>query len=52
MMEFDLDAMFVFTVGMGFTAFVMAWEITLLSLKAWASKRGAASSTGDSRFPA
>ncbi|KAJ5088747.1 hypothetical protein N7456_012363 [Penicillium angulare] len=39
-MEFyEADAMFTFTVGMGFTAFVMALEILFISLKAWAVKR-------------
>ncbi|KAJ5570621.1 uncharacterized protein N7459_010051 [Penicillium hispanicum] len=39
-MEFyELDAMFTFTVGMGFTAFIMALEILAIALKAWAVKR-------------
>lgn len=39
-MEFyDIDAMFTFTVGMGFTAFVMALEFLAIALKAWAIKR-------------
>lgn len=41
MEHYDLHAMFVLTVGMGLTAFAMAWEIALISLKAWASKRAA-----------
>jgi hypothetical protein len=36
---YDVDAMFTFTVGMGFTAFVMALEIMFIALKAWAVKR-------------
>lgn len=36
---FELDAMFTFTVGMGFTAFIMALEILVIALKAWAVKR-------------
>jgi hypothetical protein len=36
---YDVDAMFTFTVGMGFTAFVMALEILFIALKAWAVKR-------------
>lgn len=39
-MEFyEVDAMFTFTVGMGFTAFVMALEVLVIALKAWAVKR-------------
>ncbi|KAJ5949363.1 hypothetical protein N7454_000947 [Penicillium verhagenii] len=39
-MEFyDMDAMFTFTVGMGFTALIMALEISVIALKAWAVKR-------------
>jgi hypothetical protein len=30
--------MFLFTVMMGFTAFLMAWEITVLALKGWAAR--------------
>ncbi|KAI1608511.1 hypothetical protein EDD36DRAFT_101565 [Exophiala viscosa] len=35
----DLMAMFVFTVTSGFTAFMMAYEILVLSLKGWATQR-------------
>ena len=35
----NLDAMFLFTVTMGFTAFLMAWEIAVLALKGWATRR-------------
>jgi len=34
-----LNAMFLFTVTMGFTAFLMAWEIIVLALKGWATRR-------------
>jgi hypothetical protein len=34
-----LEAMFVFTVMIGFTAFVMAWEAVVLGIKAWAVRR-------------
>lgn len=37
----NLMAMFVFTVVMGFTAFLMAWEMIVLSLKGWAVRREA-----------
>jgi hypothetical protein len=35
----NLMAMFIFTVMMGFTAFVMAYEIIVLALKGWAVRR-------------
>ncbi|KAL5340572.1 hypothetical protein BJX70DRAFT_101128 [Aspergillus crustosus] len=39
-MEFySLDAMFTFTVGMGFTAFIMALVVLAIALKAWAVRR-------------
>jgi len=34
-----LNAMFLFTVTMGFTVFLMAWEIIVLALKGWATRR-------------
>ena len=37
----NLNAMFVFTVTMGFTAFLMAWTILTLALKGWATRRNA-----------
>ena len=39
MERFDLNAMFLFTVTMGFTAFLMAWTILVLAVKGWATKR-------------
>lgn len=47
----DLHAMFVFTVAMGFTAFIMAWEIACISLKAWATKRTDLAVPRGFRFP-
>ena len=35
----NLNAMFVFTVAMGVTALLMAWEIVVLAVKAWAVRR-------------
>lgn len=35
----DLMAMFVFTVTMGLTAFIMSFEVVVLSLKGWAIRR-------------
>lgn len=39
MMHYGLDAMFVFTVAMGVTAFTMAYVIFCISIKAWAAKK-------------
>jgi ABC-type nickel/cobalt efflux system permease component RcnA len=35
----NLDAMFVFTVTIGFTAFLMAWVIMVVAVKGWAVRR-------------
>ncbi|KAL8973341.1 MAG: hypothetical protein Q9183_000034 [Haloplaca sp. 2 TL-2023] len=34
----DLNAMFLFTLTMGWTAFLMAWEMVVLAIKGWATK--------------
>ncbi len=39
MEEHDLMAMFIFTVCMGFTAFLMAYEMVLLAIKGVATQR-------------
>lgn len=39
MEQYKLDAMFPFTVTMGFTAFLMAWTIIVLAVKGWAVRR-------------
>jgi hypothetical protein len=39
MEEYNLMAMFTFTITMGFTAFLMAYEILVLALKGWAVRR-------------
>jgi hypothetical protein len=36
---YNIDAMFTFTVGLGFSAFIMAYEVLCIALKAWAVKR-------------
>jgi Ni/Fe-hydrogenase subunit HybB-like protein len=36
---FDLMAMFLFTICMGFTAFLMAWTIIVLAFRGWAERR-------------
>lgn len=48
---YDLNAMFTFTIGMGFTAFVMAWELIVVSLKAWSIKREQPPSLEAFQFP-
>ena len=42
MEHYNLHAMFPFTVTMGFTSLLMAWEICVLALKGWAVRRGQA----------
>lgn len=52
MIYYELDAMFTFTVAMGFTAFVMACEILVIAIKAWALKRQIPPQPAPFRFPA
>ena len=37
--SYDLDAMFTFTVTMGFTALLMAWTTVLIAIKGWAVRK-------------
>ena len=39
MIHYDLDAMFFYTVTMGFVGLLMAWEIFVLALKGWAARK-------------
>ncbi|EEA23805.1 hypothetical protein TMatcc_006878 [Talaromyces marneffei ATCC 18224] len=39
MVWYDLDAMFTFNVAIGLSCFIMAWEIVVLAIKAWAVKK-------------
>ncbi|KAK2757689.1 hypothetical protein FQN54_004658 [Arachnomyces sp. PD_36] len=48
---YNLNAMFTFTVGMGFTAFIMAWELIVVAVKAWAIKRQQPPSLETYQFP-
>lgn len=41
MIHYDLDAMFFYTVTMGFVGLLMAWMVLLLALKGWALRREA-----------
>lgn len=49
---YELDAMFTFTVSMGLTAFIMACEILVIALKAWAVKRESRPQIPAYQFPA
>jgi len=39
MEHYDLDAMFIFTVSMGFITFLMAWIILVVAIKGWAVRK-------------
>lgn len=39
MIHYDLDAMFMFTVTMGMVGLIMAWEVLVLALKGWATRK-------------
>jgi hypothetical protein len=39
MINYHLDAMFMYTVTMGFVGLLMAWIIIVLALKGWAVRR-------------
>lgn len=39
MEKYELNAMFAFTVTMGFTAFLLAWTITMLAVKGLAVRK-------------
>jgi len=41
MENYDLDAMFMYTVTMGLVGLLMAWVLFLLALKGWAVRREA-----------
>ena len=45
MESYNLEAMFVFTVTMGFIMLLMAWVIIVIAIKGWAVKRERLSST-------
>ncbi|RDW94055.1 Ytp1 family protein [Aspergillus mulundensis] len=49
---YELDAMFATSIAMGLTVFIMAWEIIVISIKAWAVKRQARRQLAPYRFPA
>jgi hypothetical protein len=46
--RFNLNAMFLFTVMMGLTSFLMAWEIIVLAIKGWSTRREHARSLSSS----
>jgi hypothetical protein len=51
MIHYGLDAMFMYTVTMGFVGLLMAWVLLCLALKGWAVRKeaAAASAVGASR---
>lgn len=44
--------MFATSIALGLTAFIMAWEIVLIAIKAWAVKRQSRPQLAPYRFPA
>lgn len=50
MQHYDVNAMFAFTVTMGFTAFLMAWQIVVLAIKGWAVRKEAGRASASLRF--
>ncbi|UNI17308.1 hypothetical protein JDV02_003664 [Purpureocillium takamizusanense] len=39
MIHYDLDAMFMYTVTMGIVGILMAWELVVLAIKGWATRK-------------
>ncbi|GJN69816.1 hypothetical protein PLICBS_003868 [Purpureocillium lilacinum] len=39
MIRYDLDAMFMYTVTMGLVGMLMAWEVVVLAIKGWATRK-------------
>ena len=37
--SYNLDAMFTFTVTIGFTALLLAWATTVIAIKGWAVRK-------------
>ena len=50
MIHYGLDAMFMYTVTLGFVGLLMAWVILLLALKGWAVRKEAGRPRGSYRF--
>jgi hypothetical protein len=46
MVHYDLDAMFMYTVTMGFVGLLMAWVVLVLALKGWAVRKELGKSHG------
>ena len=44
--RYQLNAMFSFTLTMGFTAFLMAWTMVVLAVKGWAVEKNNNSRAG------
>lgn len=39
MIHYELDAMFMYTVTMGLVGLLMAWQVFVLAIKGWASRK-------------
>jgi hypothetical protein len=50
MIHYQLDAMFMYTVTMGFVGLLMAWIIVLIALKGWAVRKEAGRPAGSYRM--
>lgn len=49
MIHYDLDAMFMYTVTMGFVGLLMAWVIICIAVKGWAVRKEAGRPSGPYR---
>lgn len=50
--HYGIHAMFLFTVVVGFTSFLMAWAIIVLAVKGWAVRRNQPPATYTQPIPA
>lgn len=39
MIHYNLDAMLTYTVAVGLASMLMAWEVVVLAIKGWATRR-------------
>jgi hypothetical protein len=46
MIHYGLDAMFMYTVTMGFVGLLMAWVVFVLAIKGWATRKESGRPTG------
>ena len=50
MVHYGLDAMFMYTVTMGFVGLLMAWELVVIAIKGWAVRKEAGRPSGSYRM--